>query len=189
VRIGVFCGSRETPDDRYRTAAVELGRALAERRIDLVYGGSVKGLMGIVANAALQAGGSVIGVMPAFLVEREMVHPALTDLRIVESLSERKSLMLDLCDAFIVLPGGFGTLDEMFEVLTTAQVGLHAKPCVIVNIGQFFQHLIDFLDHAARQGFVLQRHRMLMLEAGTVGAAVDTVCTSVTNRQHERARN
>ena len=145
--------------------------------------------MGIVASAALHAGGSVIGVMPAFLVEREMVHPALSELRIVESLSERKSLMLDLCDAFIVLPGGFGTLDEMFEVLTTAQVGLHAKPCVIVNIGQFFQHLIDFLDHATRQGFVHQRHRMLMLEAGTVGAAVDTACTSAADRQHERARN
>lgn len=143
----------------------------------------------MAASAALQAGGSVIGVMPAFLVEREIVHPALTDLRIVESLSERKSLMLDLCDAFIVLPGGFGTLDEMFEVLTTAQVGLHAKPCVIVNLGDFFQHLIDFLDHATQQGFVHQQHRMLMLEARTVGAAVDTACTFVTDRQRERASN
>jgi uncharacterized protein (TIGR00730 family) len=187
VRIGVFCGAREAPDNRYRTAAVELGCALAERRIDLVYGGSAKGLMGIVASAALQAGGSVIGVMPAFLVEREIVHPALTDLRIVESLSERKSLMLDLCDAFVVLPGGFGTLDEMFEVLTTAQVGLHAKPCIIVNIGQFFQHLIDFLDHATRQGFVQQQHRLLMLEASTVCAAMDTACAFVTDRERERA--
>jgi uncharacterized protein (TIGR00730 family) len=189
VRVGVFCGSREVPDERYRTAAVELGRVLAERRIDVVYGGSVRGLMGIMANAALHAGGSVIGVMPAFLVEREKVHPALTDLRIVASLSERKSLMLDLCDAFIVLPGGFGTLDEMFEVLTTAQVGLHAKPCVIVNIGQFFQHLIGFLNHATEQGFVHRQHRMLMLEAQTVGAAVDTACAVVAGRRHGRASN
>jgi uncharacterized protein (TIGR00730 family) len=113
----------------------------------------------------------------------------LTDLRIVASLSERKSLMLDLCDAFIVLPGGFGTIDEMFEVLTTAQVGLHAKPCVIVNIGQFFQHLIGFLDHATQQGFVHRRHRMLVLEAQTVVAAVDAACTFVANRQHESAGN
>lgn len=152
-----------------------MGRTLAERSVAIVYGGSAKGLMGVVADAALQAGGSVIGVMPAFLVEREHVHPALTDLRIVQSLSERKSLMLELCAAFIVLPGGFGTLDEMFEVLTTAQVGLHEKPCVIVNTGQFFRHLIDFLDHATEQGFVHPRHRMLMVEAHTVGAAVTMV--------------
>ena len=187
MRVGVFCGSREIPNDIYRRAAAELGRILAERGIDAVYGGSANGSMGVVANAALQAGGSVIGVMPAFLVDREKVHPALTDLRIVQTLSERKSLMLGLCDAFIVLPGGFGTLDEMFEVLTTAQVGLHSKPCVIVNIGQFFQHLISFLDHAAGQGFVHPRHRMLMLEARTVGAAVDAACAVAANGPQERA--
>jgi uncharacterized protein (TIGR00730 family) len=168
LRICVFCGSRSSVDVRYQEAAAELGGALADHGIGLVYGGSAAGLMGILANAALEHGGSVTGVVPQFLVKTETAHEALTELRTVTSLAERKSTMSDLSDAFIVMPGGFGTMDEMFEVLCEAQLGLHSKPCVLLNVGNFFQHLIAFLDHATSQGLIGISHRALVMDAVSV---------------------
>ena len=173
MRICVFCGSRSTADSRYLSAAADLGRTLALRGIGLVYGGSTRGLMGIVANTCLEYGGAVTGVMPNFLIEREAPHPFLTELRIVESLSERKSLMTELSGAFIVLPGGFGTIDEAFEVLASAQVGLHAKPCIFLDIAGFFRHLLEFIDQASSEGFIAPQHRMLVIQSDTVEGAVN----------------
>jgi hypothetical protein len=170
--IGVFCGSRNSLDIRHEEAAAELGRMLADNGIGLVYGGSAVGLMGIVANAALERGGSVIGVIPDFLMRRETVHTALTELRIVKSLAERKSTMADLSDAFIALPGGFGTLDEIFEMLCAAQLGFHFKPCVLLNVGRFFRHLIEFLDHATNQGLISTSNRALVMESASVHEAL-----------------
>jgi uncharacterized protein (TIGR00730 family) len=170
--ICVFCGSRDSSNLRYEEAAAELGRTLADHGIGLVYGGSATGLMGIVANAALERGGSVIGVIPQVLMQRETAHSALTELRIVTSLAERKSTMADLSDAFIALPGGFGTLDEIFEMVCEAQLGFHSKPCVLLNVGQFFHHLIEFLDHATHEGLISASNRALVREAVSVYEAL-----------------
>jgi uncharacterized protein (TIGR00730 family) len=174
-RVCVFCGSRNSFDIRYQEAAAELGRSLADNGIGLVYGGSTVGLMGVVANAARERGGSVIGVVPKFLMKTETIHEALTELRAVTSLAERKSTMSGLSNAFIVLPGGFGTLDEVFEVLCEAQLGFHSKPCVLLNVGNFFQHLIEFLDHATNQGLISASNRALVMDAVSVYEALAKV--------------
>jgi uncharacterized protein (TIGR00730 family) len=171
-RICVFCGSRDSSNTRYAKAAADLGRMLAHHGIGLVYGGSAAGLMGTVAKAALERGGSVIGVIPKVLMRRETAHTALTELRVVKSLAERKSTMADLSDAFIALPGGFGTLDEIFEMVCEAQLGFHSKPCVLLNVGQFFHHLIEFLDHATQEGLISASNRKLVLEAASVDEAL-----------------
>jgi uncharacterized protein (TIGR00730 family) len=173
--IGVFCGSRNSLDIRYEEAAAELGRTLADNDIGLVYGGSAVGLMGIVADAALERGGSVIGVIPQFLMQRETVHASLTELLIVTSLAERKSTMAERSHAFIALPGGFGTLDEIFEMLCAAQLGFHSKPCVLLNVGRFFHHLIEFLDHATHQGLISASNRAFVVEAMSVYEALAKV--------------
>jgi uncharacterized protein (TIGR00730 family) len=173
MRVGVFCGSRQTADGSYQRVAAELGSTLANSGIVLVYGGSSKGLMGALAEGALQSGGTVIGVMPQFLIDREEPRNGLTEFRITQTLAQRKSILVDLSDAFIVLPGGFGTLDEMFEVLTTAQVSLHSKPCILLNVGHFFQHLVHFIDQAVHEGLIHPRHRALLTEATTAVDAVD----------------
>jgi len=170
--ICVFCGSRNSSNIRYEKAAAELGRMLAAHGIGLVYGGSATGLMGIVANAALERGGSVIGVIPQVLMQRETAHSALTELRVVRSLAERKSTMADLSEAFIALPGGFGTLDEIFEMVCEAQLGFHSKPCVLLNVGQFFHHLIEFLNQATNDGLISASNRALVLEAVSVDEAL-----------------
>ncbi len=149
-RICVFSGSSPGGDLAYRAAATDLGHRLAERGIELVYGGASVGLMGAVADAAMERGGHVIGVIPQSLVDREIAHPAIGDLRVVESMHERKALMADLSDAFVALPGGVGTLEELFEVYTWNQLGLHAKPLGLFNVRGYYDGLARFLDTRSR---------------------------------------
>jgi uncharacterized protein (TIGR00730 family) len=162
-RICVFCGASVGRDPRYATVAADVGRLLAERGIELVYGGGRVGLMGAVADGALAAGGRVTGVIPAGLVDRELAHPALTAMRIVTTLHERKAVMAELSDAFLVLPGGLGTLEELAEVLSWAQLELHAKPIGALDVGGFFRPLVAYLDHVAAEGFVAPDNRDLLI--------------------------
>src|SRR6186997_470126 len=170
MRICVFCGASPGNEARYVDAARAVGEGLAERGIGVVYGGGRVGLMGALADAALAAGGEVIGVIPQGLVDRELAHPGLTELRVVETLHERKAEMADLSDAFIALPGGLGTLEELTEVLSWAQLELHAKPVGILDVGGYFAALDAFLDHALAEGFVAERHRRLLLRDEDVDA-------------------
>jgi hypothetical protein len=153
-RVAVFCGSSPGARPEYADAARELGTLLAARGLDLVWGGGNVGLMGAVADAALAAGGRTIGVIPEALVERELGHVASTELRVVRTMHERKALMADLSDAFVALPGGMGTLDETFEILTWAQLGLHAKPVGLLDVAGYWGPLLAFLDRARDEGFV-----------------------------------
>jgi uncharacterized protein (TIGR00730 family) len=152
--VCVFCGSAPGARPSYSRAAEELGRGLALRGITLVYGGGRLGLMGIVADAVLAAGGRVIGVIPRMLIERELAHPGLTRQHVVTTMHERKTLMAELSDAFVGLPGGMGTFDELVEIVTWAQLGLHAKPVVLANIEDYFDPLYAMLDYAVQEGFV-----------------------------------
>jgi uncharacterized protein (TIGR00730 family) len=162
-RICVFCGSNPGANPQYTAAAQRIGAILAHRQLTLVYGGGNVGLMGVVANAVLDAGGEVIGVIPQALADLEVAHTGLPDLRIVGSMHERKALMADLSDGFIALPGGIGTLEEFCEVLTWAQLGMHVKPCGLINVEGYFDHLITFLDHAVRERFFRAEHRAMVL--------------------------
>ena len=161
--VCVFCGSSPGNDPAYTAAARELGRTLAERGSTLVYGGGHVGLMGVVADAALGAGGAVIGVMPRSLVEREIGHTDLTKLHVVRSMHERKALMSELSEGFIALPGGNGTLEEFFEVLTWAQLGEHAKPCGLLNVAGYYDPLLAVFDRMVDRAFLKQEHRKLVL--------------------------
>jgi uncharacterized protein (TIGR00730 family) len=163
--ICVFCGSNTGARAGYSEAAAALGRLLAERKLRLVYGGAAVGLMGALADAALAAGGEVVGVIPAALVEREIAHIGLTELHPVKSMHERKAMMADLSDAFIALPGGAGTLEEMFEIWTWGQLGHHRKPVGLLNVEGFFDRLLAFLDHVRGEQFMRREHRdMLVVE-------------------------
>jgi uncharacterized protein (TIGR00730 family) len=162
-RICVFCGASTGRDPRYRETAEAVGASFARRGIELVYGGGRLGLMGAVADGALAAGGRVTGIIPAGLVDRELAHTGVTDLRVVTTLHERKALMAELSDAFIALPGGLGTLEELAEVLSWAQLELHAKPVGALDVGGFFAPLVAYLDHATKEGFVAPGHRDLLL--------------------------
>jgi uncharacterized protein (TIGR00730 family) len=162
-RICVFCGSSPGADPVFEAAARCMGRTLAAAGIGLVFGGGSVGLMGAVADAALAAGGDAIGVIPRSLWEREIGYTGLTDLRIVGSMHERKALMADLSDGFIALPGGIGTLEELFEVWTWAQLGVHAKPVDLLNVAGFFDPLLAFLDATVEQRFLRPEHRALVL--------------------------
>lgn len=166
-RICVFCGSSAGSRPEYRACAVELGVELTRRRIGLVYGGGNVGLMGAIADAILDAGGEAIGVIPEHLISREIGHKQLTKLHIVRSMHERKALMADLSDAFIALPGGFGTFEEFFEVVTWSQLGLHLKPCGIINVLEYYTPLLEMLDHAVEQGFLKPQNRELILSRNT----------------------
>ena len=166
-RICVFCGSSAGSRPEYRWCAEELGAELAGRRIGLVYGGGNVGLMGAIADAVLKAGGEAIGVIPEHLMTREIGHKRLTKLHIVGSMHERKALMADLADAFIALPGGFGTLEEFFEVLTWSQLGLHVKPCGIINVLEYYDPLLRMLDHAVEERFLKSQNRALVLARST----------------------
>jgi len=159
----VFCGSNHGARPAYATAARELGQVLAQRGLRLVYGGTHVGLMGVLANAALAAGGEVTGVITGALEDRALAHPGLTDLRVVGSLAERKALMAELADGFIALPGGLGTLDEVFEVLVWAQFHMHRKPCGLLNVEGYYDPLVAFLDVAARERFLKEEHRAMVL--------------------------
>jgi uncharacterized protein (TIGR00730 family) len=162
-RIAVYCGSNKGQRPEYAAAAEELGAHLAREKIELVYGGGMVGLMGIVADAVLKHGGHVIGVIPERLVIKEVVHEKLPDLRVVKTMHERKALMAELADGFIALPGGFGTFEELFEVLTWSQLGLHQKPFGLLDVGGFYRQLQEFLDHARGEGFIRPQHRALVL--------------------------
>ena len=161
-RICVFCGASAGHDPIYAETAAALGIELAGRSIEVVTGGGKVGLMGVVADAALAAGGRVTGVIPRFLEEREIAHRGLNELHVVETLHERKALMHELSDGFIALPGGFGTLDELSESVTWAQLGLHAKPIGLVNVAGYFDGLVAFVAAAAGQGFVAAAHREIL---------------------------
>jgi uncharacterized protein (TIGR00730 family) len=169
----VFAGSSAGRRPEYRDAAQALGRELAERKIDLVYGGAKVGLMGAVADEVLAASGHVIGVIPEALVAKEVAHEGLSELRIVRSMHERKAIMADLADGFIALPGGWGTLDELFEILTWAQLGFHRKPCGLLNVSGYFGGLLSFVDHSIHEGFVRPDYRSMMAVAVAAGELID----------------
>ena len=162
-RICVFCGSSPGARPAYRSAAARLGAALAARGIGLVYGGANVGLMSELAHSVLDAGGEVIGVIPRSLVQRELALTGLADLRITDSMQERKAVMADLADGFIAMPGGLGTLDEFFEVLTWTQLGIHRKPSGLLNVEGYFDTLLAFLDHAVAERFVKDVHRSMLI--------------------------
>src|ERR1039457_2937499 len=162
-RICVFCGSSSGSHPEYGAAAEELGAELVRRSIGLVYGGGKVGLMGIIADAVLKAGGEAVGVIPEHIMSREIGHKGLTELHVVHSMHERKALMADLSDAFIAMPGGFGTLEEFCEVVTWTQLGLHAKPCGILNVRGFYTPLLAMLDHVVEERFLKPENRALVL--------------------------
>jgi uncharacterized protein (TIGR00730 family) len=161
--VAVYCGSSPGADPGFAAAAASLGRLLAERQIRLVYGGGHVGLMGVLADAALARGGEVYGVITRALEEREIAHQGLTALDVVETMHERKAAMADKSDGFIMAPGGFGTLDEFFEVLTWTQLGIHSKPCGILNVNGFFDPLLELLATATRQHFLRPDHRDMVV--------------------------
>jgi uncharacterized protein (TIGR00730 family) len=162
-RVCVYCGSNPGSDPAYRAATQDVARLLAGRGIEIVFGGGAVGLMGALADTALEAGGRVTGVIPQALVDKEIGHRGLTELRVVNSMHERKMLMAELADAFIALPGGIGTLEEIIEVLTWTQLGLHHKPCALLDVAGFYEPLRAFLDHAVDQGFLSAAHRAMLL--------------------------
>jgi uncharacterized protein (TIGR00730 family) len=162
-RLCVFCGSSPGARSAYGEAAEELGRLLVAEGIGLVYGGGQVGLMGRLADAVLAAGGEPIGVLPQALVEKEIGHPGVADLRVVGSMHERKAMMADLADGFVALPGGLGTLEELFEVYTWAQLGMHRKPCALLDVEGYYRDLASFLDHSVSERFVRADHRQMLI--------------------------
>ncbi|HEX4964543.1 MAG TPA: TIGR00730 family Rossman fold protein [Thermoanaerobaculia bacterium] len=176
-RICVFCGSNPGADPRYAEAAAGFGRALAGRGLTLVYGGGRVGLMGVVADATLAAGGRAIGVIPRSLATRELAHEGLTELKVVGSMHERKAAMAGLAGAFVALPGGIGTLEEWFEVWTWGQLGIHSKPCGLLNVAGYYDPLLSFLDHAVAQHFLRAEHRAMALVDERAESLLDRLAT------------
>ncbi len=172
MRICVFCGSNLGRRPAYAAAARHLGALLARNGVGLVYGGGRVGLMGALADAALAAGGEVIGVIPRFLLDKEVGHRGVTDLRVVDTMHERKYLMASLADAFVALPGGLGTWEEFCEILTWGQLGLHAKPCVLVDVDGFYRPLIAQLDHATAEGLLRPEDRARVSVADSADAVL-----------------
>ena len=177
TRICVFTGSSPGHRAEYRRAAALLGRELARRGVGLVYGGSHVGLMGVLADAALADGGTVVGVIPSSLVDKELAHTGLTELRVVGSMHERKAMMADLADAFVAMPGGWGTLDELFEILTWAQLGFHAKPCGLLNAAGYFDPLLAFISHSVAEGFVRGEYAEALAVDDEPGALLDRLAS------------
>jgi uncharacterized protein (TIGR00730 family) len=175
VRLCIFCGSSPGARPEYADATIELARLLTARGIGVVYGGASVGLMGLLADTALEAGGEVIGVIPDALERKEVAHRGLTDLRIVGSMHERKALMAELSEGFIALPGGSGTLEELFEVFTWAQLGLHRKPCALLNAAGYYDGLTAFLDQAVTERFMKAEHRAMLLCEDTPAAVLDAL--------------
>ena len=162
-RLCVYCGSSSGRQPVYAQVARQLARAMVNRNIDLVYGGASVGIMGEIANAVLEEGGDVIGIIPKELFKKEVAHTGVTELREVDSMHERKSLMADLSDGFIALPGGFGTIEEIFEIITWSQLGMHRKPCGLLNVCHYYDKLIGFLDHAVTEQFIKAAHHSTIL--------------------------
>ena len=179
-RVAVYCASTMGSNPAYRAEAEALGKAIAAAGLRLVYGGANCGLMGVVADAALAGGAEVIGVLPEVLSGREIAHAGLTRLEPVSSMHERKARMVELADAFLILPGGYGTLDELMEVITWAQLKIHAKPCILINTLGYWDGLLALLDTAVQEGFLKEQNRGLMLVAGSAGEAVGMASTLVT---------
>jgi uncharacterized protein (TIGR00730 family) len=172
-RICVFTGSRHGARSEYAEAAKRLGRELVARNYGLVYGGGNVGLMTVIADTVLELKGHVTGVIPDSLVSKEVAHQGLSELRIVQSMHERKALMAELSDGFIAMPGGIGTMEEFFEVLSWAQLGLHEKPCALLNIAGYYDPLIQFLDRGVEQDFIKPKHRALLIEENDPGKLLD----------------
>jgi len=166
----VYCASSADIAQPYKDAAVELGRMAAERGIDIVYGGGRVGLMGLVADTALAAGGQVTGIIPGHIAAMEVAHQTLTELIVVKTMHERKKMMFDRSDAFIILPGGMGTLDEMLEILTWKQLGLHDKPVILANIDGYWDRLLAVIDHGVAEGFIRPKHARLLQEVRDIPA-------------------
>jgi len=170
MRVAIFCGARSGTGDRYAEIASAAARAIILRGAGIVYGGGRVGLMGVVADAALQAGGEVIGVIPHALAGEEIAHGGITQLHVVDSMHERKALMAELSDGFVALPGGFGTMDEFCEIVTWAQLRIHAKPVGLLNAGGYYDELLALFDKMVREGFVTPRNRGLVLSAASIDA-------------------
>jgi uncharacterized protein (TIGR00730 family) len=173
--VCVFCGSAPGARPSYSQAAVDMGHALAEHELTLVYGGGKLGLMGLVADAVLEAGGRVIGVIPRMLIERECAHESLTTQHVVDTMHERKTLMADMSDAFVGLPGGMGTFDELVEIVTWAQLGLHAKPVVLANIERYFDPMYAMLDYAVQEKFVTPVSRSRWRNADSIAGVMQVL--------------
>lgn len=171
--VAVFCGSRPGSSDVYIEGAKAVGKELAKRKITLVYGAASVGVMGAVADSVLENGGHAIGVMPEFLKKKEIVHPRLSELIIVDTMHERKAKMADLADGFIALPGGPGTLEEFFEIYTWAQLGLHQKPCGLLNINQYYDPLITLYKHMLKEKFLDEKFRDMALVDEEIGGLLD----------------
>jgi uncharacterized protein (TIGR00730 family) len=189
-RVCVFCGSSSGEHPDYVRTAHEVGTLLARESIGLVYGGGHRGLMGVIADAALAAGGHVIGVIPGHLEERELAHKRLSELRVVRTMHERKAIMADLADGFVGLPGGLGTMEEFFEVATWTQLGIHAKPAVLLNVRGYYDLVWRFLDHAVDEGFLLREHRALIAmchESETILDALRSFTPSLEERWLDRS--
>jgi uncharacterized protein (TIGR00730 family) len=177
--VCVFCGGNPGARPSYAAAARQLGEALAARGLALVYGGASVGLMGAVADAALAGGGRVYGVLPGFMTRREVAHRGLTELALVGSMHERKAEMAARSDAFVALPGGFGTLDELFEVLTWSQLGLHQKPVALLDVDGYFAPLVAFLDHATAEGLIRPEYRAMLFVERDADALLDRLASHV----------
>ncbi len=175
ARVAVYCGSADGNDPAYRAEAIRLGSALASAGLGLVYGGANVGLMGAVADAALAGGAEVIGVLPEILAGREIAHSGLTRLETVATMHQRKARMVALADAFLILPGGYGTLDELLEIVTWSQLRLHAKPCILINTAGYWNGLLSFLDSTVTAGFLRPENRMLLQIAPDAESAVRIV--------------
>lgn len=179
--IAVFCGSSAGKDPLYSQLAADLGRTFARRGITLIYGAGNVGLMGVMADAALQNGGQVFGSIPHFIKEKEVCHTGLSELVLVDSMHERKELLAEKADGFITLPGGFGTLDELFEILTWKQLQLHKKPIGLLNWNGFYDHLVAHIDHMIQEGFIKLQHRDLLV----IGDDLDALLNEMANAPHD----
>ncbi len=174
-RLAVYCGSATPADPVYIDCARQVGRSLAERGIGIVYGGGRLGLMGALADAALAAGGAVIGVIPAALVGSEVAHQGCTHLHVVETMHQRKAMFTDLSDGFVTLPGGVGTMDELWEAISWAQLGYHAKPVGLLNVAGFYDQLIAFNRHMIATGFIRPAHAGILIHRDTIGDLIDAM--------------
>lgn len=173
-RICVYCGSSPGEVDDYQVAAIRLADELVARNLELVYGGARKGIMGVIADAVLEHGGRVIGVMPHSLVQKEIAHSGLTELHVTASMHERKAMMAELSDGFVALPGGFGTLEEIVEILTWGQLDFHRKPCGLLNVSAYYDRLCEFFAHARREGFVKEQHLDMLIVADNAVTLLDS---------------